>query len=580
MKYKIEDLERMSKEDLIKTYREAKTSVKKYILTSLANSGKFAVLIDSMYLVELEQMAKIHPYKEVIVDTMIDEMEAHGIQMAKYFEGNHFQRESFNKFMDALQHKSFFTKMKETFTRKPALPESLPKKIEQVKKLCEVEVRRTNATGKKMEQLETQGLEQAVDESRVEVNNGEMAKVFDRYAKEARKKGKFFGMYEQETEIAQNLKTQLTKEYISILGARNQDIAYLVANAEFESYSGKTFSLPYNGTFRAKSYDSRYHSESIGATTDSRGWQKNLLEVEKVEGFTVEDQNLGKVFIVKSEFSPTSYAIEGKWAPVYEYYIKGENGEFTCIGGGKINEQTGKMETTISTNGQDVTKHLKFNDKDAITKGKEDGTILQFNSSEYAGTSTKTSRKDIEQTITTKAIQNHLGKGKQIAEITQVKDIPIVTYDDEGNPQTKNAYMVACVENGVESYEMICIGEDGKCKTYPGMTKDIFAKKQLCFPTGMSTPDGMWIEDTKQALEIFKTRDGIQYSAYRDKDGNLRVAQLMDRVNGNGKYAEELDTYTVMHGDIEKMKVQSKEDYDKERKKEKQTKRDGYEKIK
>lgn len=98
---------------------------------------------------ELVDMAKIHPYKEVIVDTMIDEMESHGTQMAKYLDGNHFQRENFNKFMDALQHKSFFARVKETLTRKPALPEALPKKIEQAKKLCEYEVRRNNATGKK-----------------------------------------------------------------------------------------------------------------------------------------------------------------------------------------------------------------------------------------------------------------------------------------------------------------------------------------------------------------------------------------------------------------------------------------------
>ena len=37
---------------------------------------------------------------------------------------------------------------------------------------------------------------------------------------------------------------------------------------------------------------------------------------------------------------------------------------------------------------------------------------------------------------------------------------------------------------------------------------------------------------------------------------------MMEHANGNGKYAEELDTYSVMHGDIEKMKAQSKEEYD------------------
>lgn len=252
MKYKTEELEKMSKEDLIKVYRDAKTSLKKDILTSLANSRKFAVLMSQLMPAELVDMAKIHPYKEVVVDTMIDEMESHGTQMSKYFDGNHFQRENFNKFMDALQHKSFFARVKETLTRKPALPEALPKKIEQAKKLCEYEVRRNNATGKKMEELETQGLDQAVNESRVEVNNGEMAKVFDKYAKEARKEGKFFGMYGVETEVAHKVKSQLTDEYMSTLGAKKEDVARLVAMKEFESYSGEQFYVPYGRKFWSK----------------------------------------------------------------------------------------------------------------------------------------------------------------------------------------------------------------------------------------------------------------------------------------------------------------------------------------
>lgn len=252
MKYKTEELEKMSKEDLVKVYREAKKSVKKEILTSLANSGKFAVLMGGLGSSELVEMAKIHPFKEVIVDTMIDEMESHGTKMAQHWKssvwydvkGAYIQK-NFANMEKALQHRSIFDRIKETFSRKPALPESLPKKIEQAKKLFKIEERRNNATGKKMEGLETQELDQAVDESRVEVNNGEMAKVFDRYAKEARKEGQFFGMYGVETEVAHKVKAQLTEEYMSTLGAGKEDVARLVAMKEFESYSGESFYVPY-----------------------------------------------------------------------------------------------------------------------------------------------------------------------------------------------------------------------------------------------------------------------------------------------------------------------------------------------
>lgn len=573
MKYKTEELEKMSKEDLLKTYRDAKKSVKKDILISLANSGKFAVLMGGLYSSELLEMAKIHPFKEVVIDTMIDEIESHGVEMAQHWKSGIWYGEkgadiprNFESMEKALTHKSVFDRIKETFSRKKALPEQLPQKIEQVKKLFEIEQRRTNATGKKMEELESQSLDQPLDKSRVEVNNGEMAKVFDRFAKEARKEDRFFGWHGVETETAQKLKAQLTEEYMSTLGAGKEDIARLVAMKEFESYSGESYYVPYSsGNFGAKSYDNAYN-QSIGGVIDNRGWQKNLLEVEQVQDFTVGEHNLGEIFIIKSEFSPTSYAIEGKWAPIYEYYTKDENGEMVRIGSGKFNKQTGKMETTISIDGQDRSTDIIY-DNEELAKAKEEGSVIKFDSSEYTGNSTKTSRKDIEQAITEKAIQQHLGKGKQIADITQVKDIPVVTYDQKGNPQTKNAYVVACVENGVETYEMVCIGEDGKCEPYPGMSQDLFAKKEMYFPTGMTTGydkrTSLRVMDKKQALETFKSKEEIQYSVYRDKDGNLRVAQMIEHANGNGKYAEELDTYSVMHEDSERMKAQSKEEHDK-----------------
>ena len=207
MKYKIEELEKMSTEDLVEVYSKSKKSAKKDILKTLVNSNKFTVLMDNLSPTQLMEMAKIHPYKEVVVDTIIDGLQSHGLKnMSKYFDGNFLQSKFFAGIMDELQHKNFFSKVKETITRKKALPETLPKKIKLVYNLCEIENRRSNATGKKLEKLEKQELDQAVDKSRVEVNNGEMAKIFDRYAKETRKDGKFFGRGEQKQKLLIKLK--------------------------------------------------------------------------------------------------------------------------------------------------------------------------------------------------------------------------------------------------------------------------------------------------------------------------------------------------------------------------------------
>lgn len=568
MKYDVKELEKMSQEDLLRTYREARTTQKKAILKSLANSWKFNVLMVGLDSSELIEMAKIHPYKEVIVDTMIEEMQTNTMidetgKMDKRKENiSYIVDQSFEK---ALQHRSIFDKIKETFSRKPALPESLPKKIEQAKKIFEIVERRNNATGKKIEGLETQELDKVVDESRVETSNGEMAKLFDRYAKETREEESgIFGKYRIKIEQANKVKTQLTEEYISILGTGREDVAKLVAMKEFENNIGEFYYVDGRKDYEnGKNYKTGY-SENIGGVTS--GWQRHLLEVEQVQDFTAGKHNFGEVFIVKSEFCPPK---ESKWTPTYEYYTKDENGEMVCIGCGTMDLSTGKMQTMISIDEQDRPNDIEdfYSRETEFIIAKENGTVMQFDSNEYTGKSTKISRKGIEQAITTKSIQAYLGKGKQIADITQVKDIPVVTYDESGNPQTQNAYMVACVENGIESYEMVCIGEDGKCKSYPGMNKDMFAKKEVNFPNGMVTCEdkqkmarGM---DVIQALETFKSKDGMQYSAYRDKNGILRVAQMVEFANSNQKYATELDTYSVKHGDIKRIKEQSKDEYNK-----------------
>ena len=249
MKHNTKELETMSKGELLNLYRQQKNSGKKNILVNLSKSRKLSELMEVMNRSELEQMAKIHPYKEVVIDTMIDEMESHGMQMSRYFAGNYFRIEDFYEFFNALQHKSFFDKIKETVTRKSALPEALPKKIEQAKKLIEFEVRRINSTGKKMEELETQDVDKAVDESRVDIANGEMAKVFNRYAKEAHKDEEFFGKHMEETKAAYTVKAQLIDKYMLTLGDGKEDVARLVANTEFEIYSGKPLYVPYQRTF-------------------------------------------------------------------------------------------------------------------------------------------------------------------------------------------------------------------------------------------------------------------------------------------------------------------------------------------
>ena len=237
MKYKTEDLEKMTKEELLNTYKKANTSVKKDILKALANSWKFAILMKSLDYNDLKQMAKIHPYKEVVADAIIDEFEARGELK---------NPNNLDSILILLEQKSFLDKLKEFITRKPALPDTLYQKVAKARYMCSLQEKINNANGKKMEELETQDLDKAVDESRVEVNTGEMAKIFDRHARKEVMKYDYNVIGSKFEKFEQEMIPKLTEEYISVLGEDKKDIAELVANAEFENNSGKDKYVPYS----------------------------------------------------------------------------------------------------------------------------------------------------------------------------------------------------------------------------------------------------------------------------------------------------------------------------------------------
>ena len=359
----------------------------------------------------------------------------------------------------------------------------------------------------------------------------------------------------------------MKNKYVEYLGKDKEDIAELLANSEFENYSGNRFFVPYGDlTVSSNSFCfEKLRNNTIGVLGNQRSWTKNLLEVEKIDNFSINDNNYGTIYVVKSEFSPTEHAIKGKWAPIYEYYKKNSNGEFIRIGFGKFNVEKNEMETTI-------TKDISGNIDNVDRINQVDDSFITLNTSEIKGESTKLSRKNIDETIVKKSIQDYLGKDKTLCDLTQVKDFKIVEADnphnDIKNYQVKisTSYAISYLDNGKEVYKIVSIDEDGNCKEYPNM-KEV-QNENLYFSTGISVGG----YDLKSSLDELKKRDAIQsysdnngnkYSMYRDNDGTLRLAKLVEHSSGNIKIAENLDTYSLAKGDIKKLK----EEYEKSKSK-------------
>lgn len=555
MKYTKEKLVQMTKSDFVNLYRKSSKSERKQILKTLENSDMLMTLMSSLDHYETYDMIRICPNRDSLANMIIYDTENN--LSNDVLDSNIIKAFSKRNFKDRIS--SFFGKNNNLSSEK----------IQDLQSVLDLKGNRKIATGKKYESLENQKVNDAISDSRVDVKNSLMSKVFDKYAVSAVKEGRLANG-NKPSENGSKLIDNLKEEYINVLGTQNTDFAMLIANAEFENNSGLDIFMPYspNARFSAGEYkkDSR-----ISGIRDSRQWQKNLLEIEKVENFKVDNKDIGEVYIVKSEFSPTSYAIQDKWAPIYEYFTKNENGEFVRIGSGKLDEKTGNIQSIIDGDKGEVNSNNLDKLKDSPSK-------IEFNLNEYSGKSTKISRKDIEQKIAVNSIKKHMGDDKIISDIVRVNNLQkykknVTTAWNPDPYITSDAYIISYLDNGVENYDIVCINEDGLCESFQGMS--ISEKQDLNFDTGVTTGrdrrtslSGLETKKSLMTFEINSSNSSIntneytysnrlirdnnnsKFSIYRNSDGSLGIAQIMTSVNGKSIFPEVLDTYNLMHNNV------------------------------
>lgn len=553
MKYAKEKLEQMTKNDFVNLYRKSSKSERKQILKTLENSDMLMTLMSGLDHYETYDMIRICPNRDSLANMIIYDTE------------NNLSNDV-NIVIEAFSKRNFKDRISSFFGKNNNLSS---KKIQDLQSVLELKGNRKKATGKKYEALENQKINEAVSDSRVDVKNSLMSKVFDKYAVSAVKEGRLANG-NKTSENGSKLINNLKEEYINVLGTQNTDFAKLIANAEFENNSGLDIFMPYSPNARFSSGE--YEKDSrISGIRDSRQWQKNLLEIEKVENFKVDNKDIGEVYIVKSEFSPTSYAIQDKWAPIYEYFTKNENGEFVRIGSGKLDDKTGDIQSIIDGDKSEVNSNNLDKLKDSPSK-------IEFNLNEYSGKSTKISRKDIEQKIAINSIKKHIGDDKIISDIVRVNNLQkykknVTTAWDPDSYITSDAYIISYLDNGVENYDIVCINENGLCESFQGM--NILEKQDLNFDTGVTTGydrttslSGLETKKSLMTFEINPSNSSIntneytysnrlirdnnnsKFSIYRNLDGSLGIAQIMTSVNGKSIFPEVLDTYNLIHNNV------------------------------
>ena len=229
MEYTKEKLEQMTKSDLVNLYRKSSKSERKQILKNLENSDMLMTLMSSLDRYETYDMIRICPNRDSLANMIIYDTENN--LSNDVLDSNIIKAFSKRNFKDRIS--SFFGKNNNLSSEK----------IQDLQSVLELKGNRKIATGKKYESLENQKVNDAISDSRVDVKNSLMSKIFDKYAVSAVKEGRLANG-NKPSENGSKLIDSLKEEYINVLGTQNTDFAKLIANAEFENNSGLDIFMP------------------------------------------------------------------------------------------------------------------------------------------------------------------------------------------------------------------------------------------------------------------------------------------------------------------------------------------------
>lgn len=537
MKYSKDYLINLSEYELLDIYQKASIINKKNILSSLEDDGKLAYIINGLNTIELEQLAKIHPSKEQILDCMLEQIKLCKIKIMPQ------RNEDFLKFCKAIKAASkkntIFKRLKNKISKAEQTDyDIIEKKIKKLINEYNHQKRRTKALDSYItrKKIKMKKIYEPTKMHRVDVTASEMTNLYDKcvkqcnvdYEEESENHNQIIEKYGEDG-LEEYVHDKIEENYTEILGQDKSDLASLLSEVEVQNLrNGYEFGNPYTPqvVLTATNFS---ESEERSGKEDVRHWQKNLLEIGKSDNFKIADKNIGKVYIVKSEIGPSRYTMKDRWAPIFEYYKRNSDGTFKLIGDAKLENKYMTAKITLEDG-----KNIKF-DPNNIEKNNEVENI---------------NRREIERKIILRAIDQYLnysiGKNedREILDIGQIRNEPIEDKYLKEKIGTCNKYLIAYKENNMVYYKLLYINKNGECKSYPEIENDIFSKdKQLHFPDNLH--EKFDVDKSTKALEVFKTKNGIRYSVYRNKYNILKLAQRM-HYGQNDEYNEPLNVVNIL----------------------------------
>ena len=471
------DYRRLNPQELVDTYRKASDFTKRRILRSGIDLKS---LIEQLSGNEVVKLAQVHPYKELLCDTLLDNIKSfkNPIKADKGSLEPNSDYEHLGLIISGIEttkRTTFFSRIMDSIRGRDTklIEGTIDKKIEELKKANQLvsasQVMATDYWKRDMVDSKGNSRDNIVEETPFKaVIDRKINSLF--WERAVEKYGYPSGEQSQEF---------FKEAYSDLVEPDKKDVAEVFGIVEMTTHCTKT----------------NYPTYDNGVQVNS---------VQKVDNFEINGENLGEVFLVKR--SRTDDQKQEQETLVY-----------------RINAETGLVEKIGRTSNSWQGEQFHID----VKRGKR--LIAQTGEVSYDERESVTAN-ELHTKALMEEIKNNLGQDIDIAELTEVQ-IPAKTRVGYMTGADRTGFLAKTIDaNGSVSYQMLTFGDDyskNGVMTVSKAKEEMFRSIEL--PTIHS--DGEQVRSDTAKVAATLNMDGEELQIFTDKHGNTRVAEIFDGKN-------------------------------------------------
>lgn len=471
------DYRRLNPQELAEAYRKASDFTKRRILRSGIDLKS---LIEQLPGAEVVNLAKLHPYKELLCDTLLENIKSYKNPI-KADKGSLEPNSDYEHLgliisgIETTKKTTFFSRIMDSIRGRDTklIEGTIVKKIEELKKANQLisasQVMATDYWKRDMVDSKGNSRDNIVEETPFKaVIDRKINSLF--WERAVEKYG--YPSAEQSQEF-------FKEAYSDLVEPDKKDVAEVFGIVEMTTHCTKTNDPTYDNGVQVNS-------------------------VQKVDNFEINGENLGEVFLVKR--SRTDDQKQEQETLVY-----------------RRNAETGLVEkigrTSNSWQGEQFHIDVKGGKRLVAQTGE-----VSYDERESV------SANELHTKALMEEIKNNLGQNIDIAELTEVQ-IPAKTRVGYMTGADRTGFLAKTIDaNGSVSYQMLTFGDDYSktgVMTVSKAKEEMFRSIEL--PTIHSDGEQVRRDTAKVAATL--NMDGEELQIFTDNHGNTRVAEIFDGKN-------------------------------------------------